>query len=85
MYFVVCYDIEDDKQRDKLANLLNNYGVKVNYSVYEIKIEKKELRDLIKKILQIIDKKNSVRFYNLSKDTIIKSFEIFNGKDIFSF
>jgi CRISPR-associated protein Cas2 len=85
MYFVVCYDIEDDKQRDKLATLLNNYGVKVNYSVYEIKIEKRELKKLVKKILQIVDKSNSVRFYNLSKDTIIKSFEIFNGKDIFYF
>jgi len=86
MYFVVSYDIKDDKRRDKIAELLNFYGIRVNYSVYEIKIEKKDLRELIFEILKIVDKKeDSVRFYNLSKKDILKSFEICNYLDIFDF
>jgi len=86
MYFVVSYDIVDDKRREKVSNLLNLYGVRVNYSVYEIKLQKKDLRKLIFEILKIVDKKeDSVRFYNLSKNDILKSFEICNYLDIFDF
>ncbi|QCI28741.1 CRISPR-associated endonuclease Cas2 [Caminibacter pacificus] len=86
MYFVVSYDIKNDKRRDKIAELLNFYGIRVNYSVYEIKIEKKDLRKLIFEILKIVNKKeDSVRFYNISKNDILKSFEICNYLDILDF
>jgi CRISPR-associated protein Cas2 len=35
MKYVVTYDISNDKRRTKLATLLDKYGIRVNYSVYE--------------------------------------------------
>jgi len=36
MHYVVAYDITNDKRRKKLSDLLETYGVRVNYSVFEI-------------------------------------------------
>ncbi|MGV2391312.1 MAG UNVERIFIED_CONTAM: CRISPR-associated endonuclease Cas2 [Microcystis novacekii LVE1205-3] len=35
MYFVVSYDISDDKRRTKIHNTLKSYGQRVQYSVFE--------------------------------------------------
>ncbi|MCA9742068.1 CRISPR-associated endonuclease Cas2, partial [candidate division KSB1 bacterium] len=35
MLLLVSYDIVDDKQRTKLAKRLQNYGQRVQYSVFE--------------------------------------------------
>ena len=35
MNYLITYDIEDDKRRKKISDLLEGYGVRVNYSVFE--------------------------------------------------
>jgi len=46
MHYVVAYDITNDKRRKKLSDLLETYGVRVNYSVFEIELNetKKEVQ-----------------------------------------
>ena len=79
MIYVVAYDIEDDKRRRLISEILEEYGVRVNYSVFEIEINKKELENLIVKIDKVLKNRDNVRFYNLNKDTMKKSFVI--GKE----
>ena len=43
MLYVVAYDIANDKRRKKVSEHLDKYGVRVNYSVYEIKLNKTKL------------------------------------------
>jgi CRISPR-associated protein Cas2 len=38
MKYVVTYDISIDKRRTKLSDLLEGYGVRVNYSVFEVEL-----------------------------------------------
>jgi len=76
MYYVVAYDIEDDKRRNKISEILEFYGKRVNYSVFEIEIDEKNLKILIEKILKIYKKRDNIRFYAMHKDTIKKSFVI---------
>jgi CRISPR-associated protein Cas2 len=83
MFYVVTYDIEDDKRRNKISEILENYGKRVNYSVFEIEIDEKNLKILISKILSVYEKNDNIRFYAMHKNTIKKSFVIGKDKTIF--
>jgi len=84
MNYAVAYDIADNKVRKKVSELLEEYGVRVNYSVFEIKINKRNLKKLLSKILELIDKKDdSIRFYHICKNCEMKSFEVCDKPDIF--
>jgi CRISPR-associated protein Cas2 len=54
MRFVISYDIVDTKRRTKVANTLLNYGVRVQYSVFECRISMDQKRELQRKIEKII-------------------------------
>lgn len=83
MKYVICYDVEDSKKRKKLSDLLEGYGVRVNYSVFEVDLKKNELLYLLKEIKKNIPKSDSVRFYHLCKNCINKSFEVCDRLDVF--
>lgn len=86
MQYVVTYDIENDKNRKKLSDLLETYGVRVNYSVFEIELNETKLKKLLWQIedQELIDKKyDSLRFYHICKNCVPKSFEVCNKLEIF--
>ncbi len=85
MKYLITYDIEDDKKRKKIATFLDEFGLRVNYSVYECELNKTKLRKLKQSLLETMDKKyDSIRFYHLCKNCIPKSFELSSKKkDIF--
>lgn len=64
MKYVVSYDIENDKKRNKVSKILSEYGVRVQFSVFECKISKSEMKSLTGK-LEELTKPNadSVIFY----------------------
>lgn len=71
LFYVVAYDIPCDKRRSKVSNLLEGYGRRVQYSVFEavlIKSKYDELRQRLKKIVKVSEDK--VRFYPLSQHTL---------------
>ena len=47
MNYLIVYDIEDDKRRKKISDLLEGYGVRVNYSVFEFYLSQKELNEIV--------------------------------------
>jgi CRISPR-associated protein Cas2 len=86
MYYIITYDIADDKQRKKLSDLLEGYGVRVNYSVFECELSQTQLKKLLLEIEEenLLDKKvDSLRFYHMHKTSIPKSFEICKKQDPF--
>jgi len=44
--YLISYDIPDDKRRGKIAHLLEGYGERVQYSVFEIWVTDRELEKL---------------------------------------
>jgi CRISPR-associated protein Cas2 len=86
MYYIITYDIQNSKRRKKLSELLQMYGVRVNYSVFELDITKNELKEIIDTIKtnKLIKKKiDSIRFYYLPLNSIEKSFEMGNRNEPF--
>lgn len=86
MKYLVTYDIIKDKNRTKLSDLLETYGYRVNYSVFEVELNKTKLKKLLKQIekKKLVDKKyDSMRFYHLCENCVPKSFELSNRNEIF--
>ncbi len=66
MRYLVTYDIPDDKRRTKLAKMLEDFGDRVQYSVFECILDKEHLHRMIAGINNIIiEKEDSVRVYPL--------------------
>lgn len=69
MFLVVSYDIVDDKKRAKIANILKDYGRRVQYSVFECELSKKVLRKMVKELLEHVElEKDSIRLYRLCRE-----------------
>ncbi|MGB4610880.1 MAG: CRISPR-associated endonuclease Cas2 [Saccharofermentanales bacterium] len=71
MYILVTYDVEtidnDGKKRlRKIAKICQNYGQRVQNSVFECRVNEQEYLLLKSEIIKKMDaKKDSVRFYRL--------------------
>ncbi|WP_286819517.1 CRISPR-associated endonuclease Cas2 [Desulfobacter sp. UBA2225] len=66
IFYVVAYDVKSDKKRKKISELLEEWGVRVNFSVFECEIPRKALSPLKKKIEALINpKSDSVLYYPL--------------------
>ncbi len=66
MFYIVSYDIPDDKRRTKLAKILKDYGDRVQESVFECILDKNLLDKMAEKINKVINQKeDSVRVYAL--------------------
>ena len=69
--FLISYDISVDQRRNRLAKLLEGYGSRVQYSVFECDLtpaQWKSLRQQITKLV-VIAEGDSVRMYQLCAAT----------------
>lgn len=69
MKYLVTYDISDDKVRNAISNFLLKYGVRVQFSCFEIECSKSELVSIISFIEKRIDNDfDSVFLFPISKN-----------------
>jgi CRISPR-associated protein Cas2 len=67
MFYLICYDIVDDRRRNKVAHLLEGYGLRVQKSVFESVLTPDQYQMLQKKLLKYLNaQEDQVRFYPLS-------------------
>ncbi|MEI3650476.1 MAG: CRISPR-associated endonuclease Cas2 [Dolichospermum lemmermannii FEM_B0920] len=70
LLYVIVYDITCDKRRKKVSDLLEGYGQRVQYSVFECILSQTKYSELQKRLRkQVKSSEDSVRFYPLSKHT----------------
>ncbi len=70
MLVVVVYDVPDDKRRLKLSKLLEGYGRRVQFSVFECFLTLEEMRGLCEKVRGKVKPEDNVRFYWISRDAV---------------
>ena len=69
MLIVVSYDVSNDRRRTRLAHALKDFGERVQYSVFECRLDADALEKLRSRIQTLIDaKEDSVRIYRLCLD-----------------
>ncbi|NEO98720.1 MAG: CRISPR-associated endonuclease Cas2 [Symploca sp. SIO1C4] len=67
MFYLICYDIVDNRRRTKVSNILEAYGLRVQKSVFEAVLNNKQYEKLQKRLLKLLNtKEDQLRFYPLS-------------------
>lgn len=71
MRIVISYDISSNKRRRKVAKILEGYGYRVQYSVFECDLEPKKLAEVIRRLKPLVRAQQweSVRIYPLHADS----------------
>lgn len=72
-FYVVAYDISDDRRRTKVHRILSGFGQWTQYSLFECFVTAKErllLRDKLDRVLE--PDEDSVRFYPLCEQCLRK-------------
>ena len=66
--FLICYDISDDRERDRVARLLSRHGHRVQESVFELfrmdPIRHQQLREALR---AIVSDTQAIRFYRIGQ------------------
>ena len=72
MRVVVSYDISDDKRRRKVAEIMEGYGYRVQYSVFECDLTKNQMAAMKRALRPYVKSRemDSVRFYPLPADAV---------------
>jgi CRISPR-associated protein Cas2 len=71
MFWVVCYDIIDDKRRREVVKVMESYGHRAQYSVFECDMTDRQQMTLQGKLSEVIDEnEDDVRFYPLNEGDI---------------
>jgi len=89
MFYIISYDIIDDKRRAKVSKILENYCTRVQYSVFETLLEVDKYEEMISELNKIIDKtEDSIRIYKLcdacsKKVTIYGIGEVLKDKEMY--
>ncbi len=60
MWHVICYDVREDRRRNRIARLLDDVGDRVQYSVFEVDLESEQLDRLIESIRKEMDLQEDV-------------------------
>ncbi len=79
--YLVCYDISSNKYRKKVADILLNYGKRIQYSVFECRLDKKryqELCDELKILANQCKEDINIRIFEIGKDEYAKGIVIGN-------
>jgi len=89
MLYIISYDIPNDKRRTKLARTLLDFGDRVQYSVFEAKLDRTLFDNLIKRMSSIIkESEDSVRIYPMcnsceNRVSILGQGKVFEDKDVY--
>ena len=66
MFITITYDIGDDGRRRKVARLMEDYGRRVQWSVFDCDLDEARLQQLRRLLAMAMDQEeDSVRFYRL--------------------
>jgi CRISPR-associated protein Cas2 len=83
LFYVVVYDISCNKRRKKVADLLEGYGERVQYSVFECVLDRDQYRQLGDRLKKRINlEEDSIRIYPITKNSLqqVKNWGV--GKDL---
>ncbi len=74
MFFVIAYDIANDDRRRRVSETLENYGTRVQESVFECHLtgtQREELQELLEALIESAE--DNVRSYRVCQDCVAQS------------
>lgn len=68
-FYVVTYDIADDRRRDKVVKLMESIGTRMNYSVFECMLTDIQFRKMVDGLTKIVVRGSDwVNIYPICKE-----------------
>ena len=89
MFYIISYDISDDKRRQKIAKILLDFGNRVQYSVFEAILTNELLKKMVSRLRRVTsEEEDSIRIYQLCKECkksikILGAGQVLEDKDIY--
>jgi len=72
--YVIAYDIHSNKRRNKVAELLEKHGRRINLSVFECPLTFYEYENILYEIHHLINPRtDTVKIYPLTRDCYARS------------
>ena len=82
LIYVVAYDIPCNKRRKKVADLLEGYGQRVQYSVFECALSAAKYKELQKRLRSRVKlEEDRIRIYPISQQ-MLQGVEVWGGVEI---
>ena len=53
--FVVCYDVADNRRRQRIAKILDAYGDRIQESVFELPVPAKLMQECLESVMSVLD------------------------------
>lgn len=74
LFYVIAYDVTDDKRRNKVVKLLSKHGVRSNYSVFECMLTESQFVKICESLRKIINPKeqDQVAYYPICVNCFTK-------------
>ncbi|WP_259720175.1 CRISPR-associated endonuclease Cas2 [Synechococcus sp. CS-1328] len=67
----MAYDSPSNRRRRKIASLLEGYGVRVQWSVFECRLREEEIKVLVHRLRRIVnDEQDSIRLWPLRDSSL---------------
>ncbi len=78
MTWVFAYDVSEDHLREKVAHVLEQFGERVQKSVFECRLEQADLEPLTRRLEEALEdpKNGNIRAYRACADCLHLSFGI---------
>ncbi len=86
MLIVISYDIESNKKRRKITEILEGYGNRVQKSVFECDLDEKDKLDIYSQLNNVMqddrmkNETDSIRFYKICERCLTQVEIIGSGK-----
>lgn len=75
--YLIAYDITSDKRRNKMAELLEAHGLRINLSVFECTLTPVQYDNVFRQINELIDRKtDTVKIYPLTREVYARSITV---------
>ncbi|MDI6738917.1 MAG: CRISPR-associated endonuclease Cas2 [Candidatus Edwardsbacteria bacterium] len=70
-FVLVSYDVVKDGRRNKIATILEDYGRRLQYSVFECELDREHLDEMRLRLLKIYcPEEDKIGFYHLCRDCV---------------
>jgi CRISPR-associated protein Cas2 len=81
MFLVIAYDIRDDARRLRVANELENWGQRTQFSVFECDLTEAEAESLLTRLRALRADEDALRIYRLCAACVARC-EVMGGKEL---
>lgn len=81
VFTVVCYDISDDRRRNRVSQILEGFGSRVQKSVFECDLNDRQFQKLHQRLAKVLKDDDGLRYYILCAGCIPR-IRVVNGPPV---